>query len=502
MISPIPYLVIVPLAAGFFIPIFGKRIKSLGAIVSVCATSALFLLAIYIAYMMKTDKMLTYSLGRWSAPAGISMVVDGLSCFMLVIVNTVALLVSFYSAEYVKRYTDPWKFFSLFMLMIAGMNGVLVAGDLFNLYIFLEVAAIAAYSLVAFGVEALELEAAFKYAVMGAVGSSFIILGIAFIYSYASTLNMADIAISMSAPGAQSVISFASVLFLMGFGLKAALVPFHAWLPDAHSSAPTPISAMLSGLLIKVLGVYALSRIFFNVFGISPRLSAIFITLAVASMIVASLMAFGQRDIKRLFAYSSISQVGYIMLGLGVGTPLAIMGGLFHLFNHSIFKSLLFLNAGAVERITGTRDLKNMPGVLARSPVTGYTNLIASLSICGIPPLGGFWSKIIIIFACIQADRPVLAFIAAAVSILTLGYYFRAVTPILFGSAPGQNAEGVAEKKRLPLIMALPMIILAILSIFSVLLLMPNIGRSFLGDALTVLVKGKVYVSILTGLVK
>ena len=499
--SFIPYLVIIPLATAFFIPILGKRVKSFGGIAAVCATLALFLVSAYIAYLIKDSKILVYSLGRWSAPVGISMVVDGLSCFILVIVNMIALLVAFYSTEYVKRYTDVWKFFSLFMLMVAGMNGVLISGDLFNLYVFLEIAAIAAYSLVAFGVEGNELEASFKYAVMGAVGSSFIVLGIAFIYSYTSTLNMADIAFSLANQGSEKIVLFVSVLFLMGFGLKAALVPFHAWLPDAHSSAPTPISAMLSGLLIKVLGIYALSRIFFNVFGFSPRVSGILIALAVASMVMASIMAFGQTDIKRLLAYSSISQVGYIMLGLGVGTPLAIMGALFHLFNHSIFKSLLFLNAGAVETVTGTRDLKNMPGVLAKSPVTGYTNLIGSLSICGIPPLGGFWSKIIIIFACIQADRPILAFIAIAVSILTLGYYFKAMTPVLFGSAKGNIANN-AGKRKIAIAIALPMVILAVLSIFSVLLLMPNIGRSFLGDAIAVLVRGREYANILMGAVK
>jgi multicomponent Na+:H+ antiporter subunit D len=310
---------------------------------------------------------------------------------------------------------------------------------------------------------------------------------------------MADIAASIADPATSKVVLFASVLFFMGFGLKAALAPFHAWLPDAHSSAPTPVSAMLSGLLIKVLGIYVISRLFFNVFGMSQAISAILISLAVISMFVASFMAFGQNDLKRLLAYSTISQVGYIMLGLGVATPLAIMGALFHLFNHSIFKPLLFLNAGAVEDVCGTRDLSRMSGVLSRSRLTGYTNLIGSLSICGIPPLGGFWSKIIIIFACIQANRPFLAFIAAVVSMLTLGYYFKAVNPVLFGVAGSQAPAG---KKRLPPEFALPLLILAALSVVSVLLLVPGIGRHFLGDAITVLVKGREYATILTGIVR
>lgn len=485
----IPFFVIIPLAAAFFIPLVGKRIKRSGDIASVAATISLSALSIFMASLINIQKVLRYDVGKWAAPMGISMVVDGFSVFMLVIVNSIAFLVALYSTGYVKKYTDTWKFYTLFMLMVGGMNGVLISGDLFNMYVTLEIAAIAGYALVAFGIDAEGLEASFKYAVMGAVGSSFMLLGIALLYSYTSTLNMADMAAVITTKGASKIMLFVSALFIMGFGLKAALVPFHAWLPDAHSSAPTPISAMLSGLLIKVLGIYALSRIFFNIFGMTPRISMIFIGLAVISMVVAGILAFGQYDIKRMLAYSSISQIGYIALGLGIGTPLSIMGALFHLFNHSISKSLLFLNAGAIERSTGTRDLRQMPGVLARSPVTGYTNLIGAMSICGIPPLGGFWSKIIIIFACIQADRPILAFIAIAVSIFTLGYYFKAVTPVLFGSK-GPHSDNMG--KPITITMAIPMVVLAVLSMISVLLLLPNTGRSFLGDAIAVLVKGTI----------
>lgn len=495
------FFVIIPLASAFFIPLVGKKIRPVGSIISIMSTLSLVILSGYVAYIVRAQKVLVYNVGNIIPPAGISMVVDGLSVFMLVIVNVIAFLTAIYSTGYVKKYTDTWKFFTLFMLMIGGMNGVLMSGDIFNMYVCLEIAAIAGYSLVAFGVNAEELEASFKYAVMGAVGSSFILLGIAMLYSYTSTLNMADMASVISGKGASSVISFVSVLFFMGFGLKAALAPFHAWLPDAHSSAPTPISAMLSGLLIKVLGIYALSRVFFNVLGMNDRAAAILIGLAIISMVAASILAFGQYDIKRLLAYSSISQIGYIALGLGVCTPLSIMGALFHLFNHSIFKPLLFLNAGAVEHSAGTRDLRQMPGIMARSPVIGYTNLIGTMSICGVPPLGGFWSKIIIIFACIQANRPVLAFIAAAVSMMTLGYYFKAVTPILFGSK-GASSNGNNIGKPIPAAMAIPMVILAILSIAAVLLLLPNMGREFLGDAVASLARGREYASFILGTIK
>ena len=187
-----------------------------------------------------------------------------------------------------EKYTAKDKFYTLFLLMLAGMNGVIITGDMFNLYVFLEIAAVSSYALVAFGTEHEELEASFKYMVMGCIASSFILLGIGFLYSFTSTLNMADISHVLVQKGKSNIVPFVSALFLTGFGLKAALVPFHWWLPDAHPSAPAPISAMLSGVLIKVLGIYALVRILFNVLGLGDAKSVLYILmiLGTASMII------------------------------------------------------------------------------------------------------------------------------------------------------------------------------------------------------------------------
>jgi multicomponent Na+:H+ antiporter subunit D len=438
---------------------------------------------------------MAYKLGNLLPPAGIALIIDGLSAFMLVTVNLVAFFIALYASGYMKKYTDKWKFYSLFFLMLSGINGVLLASDIFNLYVFMEIAAIAAYFLVAFGTGAEELEAAFKYAIMGSVASCFILLGIAFLYGHTSTLNMADMATVLAMGTPSRVVQFVSVLFIMGFGLKAALAPFHAWLAYAHSSAPAPVSAMLSGVLIKVLGIYALTRIFFNVFGMSIVVSQILMVLAVLSMIVGAILAFGQSDIKKLFAYSTVSQIGYVALGLGIGTPLAIFGAFFHLFNHSIFKSLLFMDAGSIETLKGTRDLNKISGVLADAPITGYSSLISSLSICGVPPLGGFWSKAIIIFACIQANRPILAFIAALVSILTLAYYFRALTPALFGPSS-------TVKSRPTLAMNVAMAAMAVLVIASALALLPSVRNILFNGAVNVVADGIAYAAAITGAIR
>ncbi len=498
----IPFFVIIPLGAAFLISLIGKYYRHSSDIISNFACFVLSALSFYASNIIQKipGHILIYKAGNWMPPFGILMAMDGLTTFMLITVNLIAFLVTVYSIDYMNRYTDKWKFYTLFMLMLAGMNGVIITGDMFNLFVFLEIASISSYALVAFGTESEELEASFKYAVMGSIASSFILLGIAILYSYTSTLNMADMARVLLQKGPGKVLPFVSVLFLMGFGLKAALVPFHAWLPDAHPSAPAPISAMLSGVLIKVLGVYALARILFNVFGMNYAVSNILIILAVLSMAVGGFLAFGQSDIKRLFAYSSISQIGYIFLALGVGTPLSIMGGLFHLLNHSLGKSLLFLNSGAIEYSLGTRDLKKMSGILSKMPVTGYTSLIGALSISGVPPFGGFWSKLIIIFACIEAKRPLLAFVAILVSILTLIYYFKALTGALFGQKDKQDSK--VDEKKVSWVMNISMIALAFLSVVSGLILVSNALAPLLKNAALVLIDGKKYADLIFGALK
>jgi len=493
----LPFFVIIPLGTAFLVSLFGKKIRNFADIVANLGTLCLLLLSLYSIQLVNAHKVLVYKVGGWLPPIGICMVLDGLTSFMLVTVNLVSFLITIYSIGYMEKYTDKYRFYTLFMLLLSGMNGIIITGDLFNLFVFLEIASIASYALVAFGTEAEELEASFKYAVMGTVASSFILLAIALLYSYTSTLNMADISLVLSQKGSGVLVNFVAVLFLAGFGLKAALVPFHAWLPDAHPSAPAPISAMLSGVFIKVLGVYALCRVFFNILGVSDKIFFILVILGVISMCVGAFLAIAQRDIKRMFAYSSISQIGYIIFALGIGTPLAILGGLFHLFNHALFKSLLFLNSGSIEYSTGTRDLKRLGGLNRQLPITGYTSLLGSMSISGVPPLGGFWSKLIIIIAALQAGYFVSATVAILVSILTLAYYLKFQSYAFFGKLN----EAWLKIKEGPGTMRFSMIVLAILCVSTGLLLIP-ILRPFLQSAVNVLLLGNGYKDVVFGAIR
>jgi multicomponent Na+:H+ antiporter subunit D len=283
-------------------------------------------------------------------------------------------------------------------------------------------------------------------------------------------------------------------LFLAGFGLKAAIMPFHAWLPDAHSSAPAPISAMLSGVLIKALGIYALIRIFFNVLGAPPIFMQSFLVLGVTSIIIGVFLAIAQWDMKRLLAYHSISQIGYILLGLGLATPLGIIGAVFHLFNHAVFKSLLFYNAGAVEMALGTRDLKRMGNLTKLLPVTSRTSMIASLSIAGIPPFNGFFSKLIIIIACVQSNQILFAFLAVIGSILTLASFMKV-------QRYGFRGEHIIEKLKIKtgLAMKMAMITLAFLCIASSLLIIPGIKEVTLDPVMAVILNNADYIQLVVG---
>jgi len=323
----IPLFVAIPLGGAFLVAIAGRKLKWIPDSLGSLFTLSLFVLSVISVKMVNAHDILIYSIGAWKAPIGIAMVLDGFGAFMLVTVNLIAFVIAVYSIDYMRHFTAKWKFYTLFLLMVGGMNGVVATGDIFNLFVFLEIASVASYALVAFGTEKQELEAAFKYAVMGTLASLFILLGIVFLYSLTSTLNMADMASILATKGSMNIVLMVSVLFMMGFGLKSALVPFHAWLPDAHPSAPAPISAMLSGVLIKSLGIYALCRIFYNIFGITPTVSSLLMTLGALSMVIGVFLAIGQWDLKRLLAYHSISQVGYVILGIGLGTPLGSWEG-------------------------------------------------------------------------------------------------------------------------------------------------------------------------------
>ena len=490
----LPAFIAVPLGAAFLMLPAARLNRKLPDWLGNLTVLYLLGAAVALYFFRPFNNIILYNLGGWVAPIGVTLVLDGLSHLLLLIINLAAFIITFYSVTYMRQYHGRDKYYSLLMLMIAGMNGVVLTGDLFNLFVFLELAAISSAALVAFGTEAEEMEAAFKYLIMGTIASVMILFGIAIIYAITGTLSMADVSRSFPA-AAVGIKSFVAVLFLIGFCTKAAIVPFHAWLPDAHPAAPGPVSAMLSGVLIKALGIYALARIFFNVLGMSQQISGILMVLGAISILAGVLLALWQWDLKRLLAYHSISQIGYIVLGLGLFTPLGIMGALFHLFNHALFKPLLFLNAGAIEYASGTRELKKLGGLAKSMPVTFVTSLFASMSIAGIPPFNGFWSKLFIILACVQAGQIGFALVAVIGSILTLASFLKVMKYAFFDHSRLPEPEKIKE---VPWMMGSAMIVFALLCILAG-IAFPAVTNYLVNPAVVALMNGAGYGKMVLG---
>jgi len=495
----IPLFVVTPLAGAFLIMIIGRYFEEFNKYFT--SVLMLFLACISFYFLFLTgDRIFVYKVGGWEPvnriPIGIYMVMDGFTAIVVCIINLIGFLSAFYSISYIKRYTAGNYFYALFCIMIGGMNGVVLSGDLFNIFVFLEISVISSYALVAFGVESNELEASFKYQILGGLASFLILFGIGFIYWKTKTLNIADIKVAFSRGHDKALYLFIQILLLSGFGLKAAIMPFHAWLPDAHSSAPSPISAMLSGIFIKAVGIYVIIRLFFNMFSVSEQIAFLITTLGTLSMVAGVFLAIGQWDIKRLLAYHSISQMGYVVMSVGIGmilisksikpeiASLAIAGGLFHLVNHAAFKGLLFLNAGAIEYTLGTRDLKEMGGLSKFMPVTSATSFIASMSISGIPPFNGFFSKLIIIIASVMAGYYLLAVLAVIVSVITLASFLKFQRYAFFNKSHDNNNKNVRE---VPFPMLFSMIVLSIICVLLSLLVIPGIREAILTPAIHVL---------------
>ncbi len=495
----IPFYVVLPLASAFLIPALGRFIKGFNKALTLLVF--LFLLTISIYYILTGNHTpVVYEIGGWKPlnhiPIAIYLILDSFSGFMLCIINLMAFLSAFYSISYIKRYTGENLFYTLMCVMVAGLNGVVLTGDLFNLYVFLEITVISSYALVAFGTEKEELEASFKYQVLGGIATALILFSIGMIYWYTKTLNIADISNILKNSTDSRIIEFSQLMLIAGFGLKAAIMPFHGWLPDAHSSAPSPISAMLSGVVIKAAGLYVLFRLFFNMYAITYEISMLIVTIGTFSMVVGVFLAIGQWDLKRLLAYHSISQMGYVIIGVGMGmlilatggnpaiAALSITGGLFHMINHAVFKGLLFLNAGAIEYRLGTRDLNKMGGLAGKMPLTSATSLSASMAISGIPPFNGFFSKLIIIVAAIQARYYFLALLAVIVSIITLASFMKFQRYAFYN----KGFEKIARQiKEVPLSMAFSMVVLAVLCLALSLLVIPGIRDALLQPAVDTL---------------
>lgn len=450
---------LIPLIAAIAMPFASKFLHSRGANILAVLTG-LVLAGFSLCLVASPQAWLdAAAIGAPSVNAhGVHLQADAVSRLFVLLVNGIGLACLIYATDYLDHLGSRAKFYGLFLILMLGLNGVVLVSDLFSMYVYLEVASIASYMLVAFTLQFDGIESALKYLLLSVVGTAMVLIGLALVYMNLGTLEFAGVKAALAAnPANWRLFLFIGALFVTGFGLKAAIMPFHAWLPDAHPSAPAPVSAILSGVVIKVAGVYSLIRIFLYLYPRTPQIQSVFVILGIVSMAFGAIIAYYQDDIKRMLAYSSISQIGYIMIGLGIGNPLAIAGALFHILNHAQFKSLLFLNSGAIQYRTGTRNMTEMGGLENRMPITATTSVFGTLSIAGIPPFNGFWSKLFIILGAVQAHRYGVATLAALFSIFTLGYFLVIQRKVFFGKL---NLKW-QDLKEAPLAMSVSVILLA-----------------------------------------
>ncbi len=361
------------------------------------------------------------------------LALDTLSIVLLLcsaLVFGVALLLS---RPLVSQGEQRFNFVCLLLLMLAGTNAVALVRDVFSLYVFIEAVSIVSFILISFNKDQDAFEGAFKYIVLSSMATVLMVLSISLLVLVAGTTSFDGVRAAVAASRHAGVVLGAIGLFLCGLFIKGGLMPFHGWLPDAYTCALNPVSVCLAGIGTKAVGVYTLIRLAYFVFGIDAAVSQAFLLVGAFSIVAGSLAALNQTDYKRLLAYSSISQVGYIILGLGAGTGLGLAAAAFHFFNHAVFKTLLFVNAGALEQKTGLRDMRKLGGLSARMPLTGFSSLIGALSAAGVPPLSGFWSKLLIIIALIGAGYHGYALVAVLASVLTLAYMLAWQRNIFFG---------------------------------------------------------------------
>ncbi len=422
------FIIVIPMFTAIVLTLLDfTKVRVLSGYLAVLSLGASFGLALLLAPQILRGEPFVYTLGSWNQIIGISLLLDRLTIFMVLLGNLLGFLVLMYALAEGKY--EP-KFYSLILIMMSGISGTFLSRDIFNLFVFLEVLSISSYVLVAHYGGKGSFLAGINYLLISSLGLIFFLFGIGILYRYVGSLNMIDIGEKIPRFFAESprAVILTLALFIVGFGIKCAMVPLHTWLPDAHSIAPSPVSALLSGIVIKV-GIYAFFRTA-QIFRLSPLIGSVHALLlytGAVTSVFGAIMALVQSDLKRLLAYSSINQIGYILIGIGLGTEGGTTGALFHIANHAVAKSCLFLCAGVVIERTGKRKISDLGMVAREMPGVTTIFILASLSLMGIPPAGGFFSKLIIGLSSARSGHPLIAFIIFLSSIITGAYFLRCI---------------------------------------------------------------------------
>ena len=387
--------------------------------------------------------------------------IDALSIFMASIFLGLGFAATVYSIVYIKNKPETPFYYTLILALIGGMMGIVFAGDLLILYVFWELMSISSYALIAlFKEEKTSIEASFKYLIMSAAGSATALFGISLLYGMAGTVNFEGLTAALNGSPANAWIYMAALFTFVGFGVKAAVFPLHTWLPDAYNAAPAPISAILSGIVIGP-GIFAIAKVFFTSFlSIQEMWAPIFAILSIITMLVGNITALMQTDVKRMLAYSSIGQVGYMLIGLAVGTQLGLTGTFLQFFNHALMKGAAFLCVGAVIYRLGSAELADMQGVGRKMPLTAFALAIAVTALVGLPPLAGFPGELALLMSTVQVDMMWLGVALLLNVIISAGFYLKIIYAFV---QPISSPKTEQIKKEAPLLMLVPILALTIL---------------------------------------
>jgi multicomponent Na+:H+ antiporter subunit D len=404
-------------------------------VLSVVGSLLLLVTATALLVTVRREGIIVLHVGSWPAPFGITLVADLLTSIMVMLAGVMATAVSVYALAAVDNARVDFGFHSLFQLLMMGVCGAFLTGDIFNLYVWFEVMLIASFVLLALGGEQGQLEGAIKYVTLNLISSAVFLAAIGVLYAATGTLNMADLALKLRSLPDESIVSVLAMLFLIAFGTKAAAFPLFFWLPASYHTPPVAVSAIFAGLLTKV-GVYALIRAFTLLFVSDIEFThTLLLVIAGLTMITGVLGAMAQFEIRRILSFHIVSQIGYMLMGLAMFTPLALAGSIFYIIHHIVVKTNLFLIGGIVERRFGSGRLKEIGGLVRTAPVLTGLFFVSAMSLAGIPPLSGFFAKLTLIQAGLEAKQYAIVAVALAVSLLTL-YSMTKIWSEAFWKAP------------------------------------------------------------------
>jgi multicomponent Na+:H+ antiporter subunit D len=399
--------------------LFAWKARRVQRLVSLLGAIGLFGCALGLIVNVYRNGIQAAQIGGWPAPFGITLAVDLFGAIMVVLAGLIGLAVAAFSLVGIDPRRESFGYYPLLHVLLMGVCGAFMTGDIFNLYVWFEVMLIASFVLMELGGEKAQLEGAIKYVTLNLVSSALFLTAVAVLYGVVGTLNMADLArqLPMAEGGLETTVA---ILFFLAFGIKAAIFPLFFWLPASYHTPPPPVSAIFAGLLTKV-GVYAMIRTFTLLFVHNPAVTHRLILLAAGmTMLTGVLGAISQKEFRRILSFHIVGHIGYMIMGLGLFTPLALAGAIFYTFHHIIVQTNLFLVSGIVHGLQGTNELKKMGGLYAVYPGLALVFLIPALALAGVPPLSGFWAKFLLVKAGLEAREYLIVAVALLVGLLTL----------------------------------------------------------------------------------